>query len=87
MNCFDQCKISLKEVNLPREWVENVVKEVVDAFWRSFEERKRATINLNQVGAVQIQGEVVRGTFLGCLDLHYVEWMLCLHLCRISSYD
>ena len=30
-------------VNLPRDWIENVLKEVVDAFWRIFQCTNKAT--------------------------------------------
>ena len=47
--------------------MENVVKEVVDAFWRVFHRTKKASLIFSNVGAVYVKGETVRGTFQSSL--------------------
>jgi len=44
-----------------------VVKEVVDAFWRVFQQTKKASLMFLNVGAVYVKGETVRGTFQSSL--------------------
>ena len=52
-----------KTVKLPREWIENVLKEVVESFWRSFKSKKKANIVINGVGTISLKNQTVLGTF------------------------
>ena len=52
-----------KETKLPREWIENVLKEVVDAFWRAFKLKKKANLIFSNVGTINLKNQTIVAVF------------------------
>ena len=52
-----------KETKLPREWIENVLKEIVDTFWRTFKLKKKANLIINNVGTINLKNQTIVGVF------------------------